>query len=152
MNLKEQEMWREIRPKLEQFKYAKFRRIENGSMARGMSDIAFTIGWQPNLKPPIKVRGWIELKYLRSRAVGTSYDLEHFTGAQREFLLDEQTMAGNAWLLIKTDTMDWYLVRGDQAAELDSIPLHKDLKAKSHGHWSCKLDYDEFYEILLQRG
>mgnify|MGYP001773131483 CR=1 FL=1 len=122
----ERNFWRNgLKPRLEAIPGMFYDRIETGSTASSVPDVAYTYNGH---------HGWIELKAVESK--DGSVDLSHYTPGQRRWLFNRGEAAGYCWLMIRVDSMV-YVVHWSNVRNIPTGAMTiKALKEQSLFVWS----------------
>lgn len=135
----ETRFWQYIRQGLK--KYCELQRIESGLTAKGIPDVSYSIKNAP-------IRGWIELKHVKSwpKRQNTVVKLPHYNPEQKLFLWKHGEASGYCWLFLKIEKN--YLlfdhIQAQNVGELNSF----DLNCIAHAKWSNRINFEELSSTL----
>lgn len=121
----ERNFWRNgLKPKLDSVPGMFYDRVETGSTATSVPDIAYTYKGH---------HGWIELKAAESAE--NSVNLSHFTSGQRRFLRDRGAEGGYCWLMVRVDSTIYVVHYSKVRSVPTGVITLKGLKAISMFIW-----------------
>lgn len=136
----EQKFWRNIvRPKLGSIPGMEFDRIETGSTANNIPDVAYSYTGR---------HGWIELKACVIDPDTDTIDLSHFTGGQKRWLRDRGQTGGKCFLLVQADSQV-FLIRWPEAMKVPKGRVKIDeLRELSIFHWTRGIKVGDLKDVL----
>lgn len=116
---------------------------------RGLDPISIENPVHPGTPDLNYVEGFVELKVAEKwpERTTTILRIPHFTPQQRVWLMRRVRAGGRAFLLLRVDG-DWFLFRGDRAAEIVGRGTRAELEAAAIGRWETSLNDEQLRALL----